>query len=156
MSEEEDYDPNAGVPLWVNILVPILSGLLFVAVLVILFHTKKEVPLETIEDWVEKIPILNRYLSPDWQNSEDETTAKTKSTARIKTTDKTRVSHKSYLNERSSIRKSLSHSDIRRYDSISSIRTRDNTFSSRDLQNPTERPYFYASQGTLLSFESNV
>jgi hypothetical protein len=52
MSDDDEFDPNKDVPIWVNIVVPIVSGLIFIGVLIILFHTKKEVPLETIKDWV--------------------------------------------------------------------------------------------------------
>jgi hypothetical protein len=56
-------DPDVNVPLWVNILVPTLLGVLFLAVLVLLFLTNKEIPIETLETWV--IVYYNNRRVPD-------------------------------------------------------------------------------------------
>lgn len=146
MSDEDDLDPNAGVPLWVNVLVPIVTGILFLAVLVILFHTNKEIPVEKLEDWVEKIPLLNKWLSTEFTVSEEEASTKVK------------AANKSNLNtsEKSSIRRHSSMLNIRRYDSISTIRTHNDTVSDSESQRTDKKQYFYASQGTLISFESSV
>lgn len=54
MSEEGDFDPDADVPLWVNVVVPIIMGLMFLLTIVILYHTDKEIPIEKLEEWVRK------------------------------------------------------------------------------------------------------
>ncbi|KAH3753575.1 hypothetical protein DPMN_188215 [Dreissena polymorpha] len=61
---------------WVNIFVPIAIGVLFVLVIVWLYKTKKEVPVETQEKIVAKIPVLNRCMTTEW--IVDETTGNEK------------------------------------------------------------------------------
>ncbi|XP_060594124.1 uncharacterized protein LOC132748499 [Ruditapes philippinarum] len=157
MSDDDEFDPNKDVPIWVNIVVPIVSALIFIGVLIILFHTKKEVPLETIEDWIDRIPLVNRCISTDYDTTETDAIAKRTSSSRgASVKGSQRNSKITQINERSKIRKTLSYSDIRRYDSISTIRTQDNTTASSDLQGSSKKQYFYASQGTLMSFESSV
>ena len=34
MADEEEYDPNANVPLWVNIVIPIISVVIFVYIFI--------------------------------------------------------------------------------------------------------------------------
>lgn len=65
------------------------------------------------------------------------------------------------IGERTKIRKSLNWHDVRRYDSISTIRTHDNANSDKansdkESESTVQKPYFHASQGTLISFESSV
>ena len=47
--DDTDFDPNKDVPVWINIVVPIICGVIFVVVLVTLYRTKKEVPVEKLE-----------------------------------------------------------------------------------------------------------
>ena len=47
--DDTDFDPNKDVPAWINIVVPIICGVIFVVVLVTLYRTKKEVPVEKLE-----------------------------------------------------------------------------------------------------------
>ena len=47
--DDTEFDPNKDVPVWINIVVPIICGVIFVVVLVTLYRTKKEVPVEKLE-----------------------------------------------------------------------------------------------------------
>ena len=47
--DDTEFDPNKDVPVWINIVVPIICGVTFVVVLVTLYRTKKEVPVEKLE-----------------------------------------------------------------------------------------------------------
>ena len=52
MADDEEFDPNANVPLWVNIVIPIISVVIFVGALVVVYFLPYEIDVERLELWV--------------------------------------------------------------------------------------------------------
>ena len=61
--EANSYDPNANVPAWVNIVIPIATVVIFLAVIVVLWRTDKEVSPRTLNRIVRAPPLLSLSLS---------------------------------------------------------------------------------------------
>lgn len=140
-------DPNADVPLWVNIVVPVILGAVFFAVLVVLFYTDKEIPIETLEYWVQRIPLVNRFFSE--VDEENTATSKEKSnTTKQQRQCKPQHDEKTLLNPQY----------LLKYDSISILKAHQAQDSEgcSTKSNGIDNPNFRYSQGTCISFESNV
>ena len=52
MADDEEYDPDANVPLWVNIVIPIISVVIFVGALIFVYFLPYEIDVERLELWV--------------------------------------------------------------------------------------------------------
>lgn len=133
-------DPNAGVPPWVNIVVPILAGLIFILVLIWLFFTDKEIPVETLEDWVERLPLIGRLCSPEVEEISETPPKDAKTTT---------ASHAT--NRPPSERTALSRQYVMSYDTISF-----HTASSSSYCNSNKPTYCYGNPYSVMCFESNV
>ena len=52
MADDDEYDPNAGVPPWVNIVIPIISMVIFVVAMVAVYFTPYEIDVKRLDLWV--------------------------------------------------------------------------------------------------------
>ena len=55
IADEGKFNPNANVPVWVNIVVPLAGAVLFSLVLYMLHTTDKEIPVEQLEAFVSMV-----------------------------------------------------------------------------------------------------
>ena len=52
MADDEDYDPNAGVAPWINIVIPIISMVIFIVAMVAVYFMPYEIAVERLDLWV--------------------------------------------------------------------------------------------------------
>ncbi|KAL4217109.1 hypothetical protein ACF0H5_023564 [Mactra antiquata] len=93
MTDDDDFDPNDDVPEWINIVIPITMVVLFVIVIWYLYKTDKEISVDTLNKWVGKLPLLNKWLLSSVVKAENERTENSNtSTERLVDTEETKLS----------------------------------------------------------------